>query len=77
MKIDKEKLAAFAALPDDKLWAEVVALAASHGFKLSEVPPSADEMKRLRGAIIGGARLNLAEAARIVNEYNKRGKKNG
>ena len=77
MKIDKEKLAALAALPDDKLWGEVVRVAATHGIKLSATPPSAEEMERLRGAIRGGARLNLTEAVRIVNDYNKRGKKNG
>ena len=76
MKIDKEKLAALAALPDEKLWGEVVALAASHGFKLSATPPPADEMRRLRGAILNGAKLNIAEAARIVNQY-KRGNNNG
>ena len=77
MKIDKEKLASFAALPDDRLWGEVVKLAASHGLKLSATPPSPTEMERLRGAIRGGAKINLAEAVKIVNEYNKRGKRNG
>ena len=77
MKIDKERLASFASLPDDKLWAEVTRLAASHGLKLSETPPSHEEMERLRGAIRGGAKINLTEAVRLVNEYNKRGKKNG
>ena len=77
MKIDKEKLAAFAALPDDRLWTEIVNLASSHGIKLSSAMPPPEEMKRLRGAILGGAKLNMSEAVRIVNQYSKRGKKNG
>ena len=77
MKIDKEKLVAFAALPDDKLWAEIVNIAASHGIKLSSTMPPSEEMKRLRGAILGGAKLNISEAVKIVNQYSKRGKKNG
>ena len=76
MRIDKEKLAALADLPDDMLWGEVVRLAAAHGIKLSPTPPSHAEMERLRGAMRGGARINLAEAVRIVNEY-KRGNRNG
>ena len=31
MRFDREKLEALAALPDDKLWAEVVRIAESYG----------------------------------------------
>ena len=75
MKIDKEKLTALVALPDDKLWAEVKKIAISHGITLPDSPPPHEEMERLRGAVSGGARLNLAQAVRVVNDYRRRGKK--
>ena len=75
MKIDKDKLAALLAMPDDKLWAEVRAIASSHGITLPTAPPPPEEMAKLRGAVSGGARLNFAEAVRVINDYTKRGKK--
>ena len=75
MKIDKDKLAALLAMPDDKLWAEVRAIASSHGITLPTAPPPPEEMANLRGAVSGGAKLNFAEAVRVINNYTKRGKK--
>lgn len=74
MKIDKEKLASLCALGDDELWREVRGIAASHGFKLPEKTPSHSEMEKMRGAVSGGAKLNLAEAVRIINNYRRENK---
>ena len=76
MRIDKDKLAAIAAMPDDKLWSEVRALAASHGYNLPTAMPSASEMSALRAAIAGGAKINLMQAARVLNQSKKRGNGN-
>ena len=75
MRINKDKLAELLALSDDELWLQVVALAAQHGYTLSPKTPPPAEMARLRGAVSGGAKLNLAEAVRILNEYKRGSKK--
>lgn len=74
MKLNKEQLDKIAALSDEELWGEVRGIASKHGFTLPERTPGKSEMQKLRGAISGGAKLNLAEAVRILNEY-KRGTK--
>jgi hypothetical protein len=71
MKIDKEKLKALVEKPDDELWREIVAIAASHGFKLPEKTPSHTEMEKMRAAVSNGAKLNLAEAIRVINNYRR------
>lgn len=75
MKIDKEKLDALIAMPDDKLWAEIRSIALSHGIKLPEKTPAHSEMEKMRAAANSGARLNLAQAVRLINDYRKGEKK--
>ena len=73
MKLNKEQLDKISSLSDEELWGEVCEVAKKHGFTLPTKTPAKSEMQRLRGAICGGAKLNLGEAVRILNEY-KRGK---
>ena len=74
MRIDKEKLDALAALPDDKLWEQIRDLASANGFKLPEKSPSHAELDKIRTAVAGGAKINLAEAIRVVNNYRRSAK---
>nr|MBQ8890723.1 hypothetical protein [Clostridia bacterium] len=74
MKIDKEKLAAIVALPDEELWRMIREVAASHGFKLPENAPAHTEMEKIRNAVSHGASPNITEALRVINDY-RRGKK--
>ncbi len=76
MKIDKDKLRAVAALPDDELWRLIREIAAGHGFTLPERTPSHGELEKIRTAISHGASPNIAEALRVIKDY-KRGNKNG
>lgn len=76
MKIDKEKLAALAALPDDQLWATILEIGKSYGFNLPKQAPPHSELEKIRGAVTGGAKPNLSEAIKLVNNYRK-GQKNG
>lgn len=71
MRIDKEKLSALAALPDEELWRQVKSIAASHGLSLAEKTPSHEELEKLRGIVLGGSKLSLAGAMKIVNQYKK------
>lgn len=69
MKLDREKLNAMVALPDDELWKSIVEIGKSHGFTLPNKTPPHDEMEKLRDLARDGARLNLANAIKILNKY--------
>lgn len=71
MKLNKEKLDALCALDDASLWREIRRIASSHGLTLPENTPPASEMKRLREAVNGGARMNLSEAMKIINNQRR------
>ena len=71
MRFDKEKLEALAALPDDKLWAEVLKIADSVGYTLPREAPPHSELQKMRDAVSGGS-INTLEAMRIVNRLKRR-----
>ncbi len=72
MTFDYEKLKSYAALPDDKLWAEIVSLAAARGIRLPGTVPSHADMERIRDVLCGKEKMHLSDAARLVNEYKKK-----
>ena len=74
MRVDKDKLTAMMSKDDDALWREIREIAGSHGFKLPESTPPKEDMRRLRGTVEGGTRINLGDAMKIINSY-KRGMK--
>ena len=71
MKIDREKISAMCALPDDELWATIVTIGADHGFELPKAPPKHEDMEKLRAAVNGGTKLNLTAALKIIDNYRK------
>lgn len=75
MKIDKEKLAELAAMPDDKLWSTVREIAGAHGFTLPSKPPEHDELEKMRAAVLGGNTPAVGEAIKMINDYRRRAKK--
>lgn len=70
MKINKEKLEALAALPDDMLWAEIVKAASAYGFAMPKETPPHEKLEALRDSV-RGQRINTAEALKILNNYRK------
>jgi hypothetical protein len=70
MRIDREKIAALAALPDDKLWGEIVTMAAGLGFKLPTKTPPPSDMQRLRSAVTG-QKINIGDAMRVLKTYKR------
>jgi hypothetical protein len=74
MRIDKEKLRQMLSRDDESLWCEIRRIAKSHGFDLPEKAPPKSEMDKLRSTVGDGSRLNLGDAAKIINNY-KRGMK--
>ena len=71
MRIDPEKLAKLTALPDNEMWSEIRRIAQKHGITLPEKCPDAKTMSDIRSATAGGAKINLAEAIRVINTYKK------
>ena len=71
MKFNKEQLDALIALPDDKLWSEIVRMAKGYGFTLPEKTPEHEELEKLRGAV-NGSKINVAEALGMLKSYQKR-----
>ena len=72
MKFNKEQLDALLALPDDKLWAEIVKRARGYGFSLPESTPPHAELEKLRSTV-NGANINVADALRLLKNYKKKG----
>ena len=74
MKIDKEKIKAMCALPDEVLWSQIVSIGAENGFTLPKSVPSHTDMQRLRDAVNGGTKMNLAAALKIIDNHRKSAK---
>lgn len=68
MRFDRNKLEAMAALPDDKLWAQIVEIARGYGFKLPDQTPSHEEMQKLREMALG-SKINMTDAMKLLNQY--------
>lgn len=72
MKFNKEQLQRLAEKPDNELWAEIVAMAKSHGYTLPEATPKKDDLEKIRRAIGGVEKISLTDAAKIISAYKKR-----
>ncbi len=68
MRFDKARLEALAALPDDKLWSEVVRIADSFGYTLPKNTPPHSDLEKMRDAVRAD-KINVGEALRLVNRY--------
>lgn len=71
MRFDREKLEALAALPDEKLWAEVVRIADMYGYSLPKETPSHTDLEKMRGAVRSD-KINVSGALKLVNQYKKK-----
>ncbi|MBQ7325902.1 MAG: hypothetical protein IJW93_00290 [Clostridia bacterium] len=71
MRFDRARLEALAALPDDKLWAEVLKIADSFGYSLPRQTPPHSELQKMRDAVKSD-RINISEALRVVNQYKNK-----
>lgn len=71
MRFDREKLEALAALPDEKLWAEIVRIADMYGYSLPKETPSHTDLEKMRGAVRSD-KINVSEALKLVNQYKKK-----
>ncbi len=71
MKINKEELKELAGKSDSELWNEIQKIASSHGYKLPSTAPSSENLEKIRRALSGAEKINLADAARIINSCKK------
>ncbi|MBQ4071996.1 MAG: hypothetical protein IJD51_06275 [Clostridia bacterium] len=75
MKINTEGMRAYANLDDRALWAELLKLAESHGYKLKADMPPKELLDRIRRVMRGEEQISLGEGMKILREYKDRGKK--
>ncbi len=74
MKLDSERLKIYAKLPDNILWAQIVALGEKNGLHLPNKIPSKEVMTKLRRVMTGEESIGLSEAMSLLNAYkNKEG----
>ena len=71
MRFDRSKLEEMAALPDDKLWAQIVQIAGGYGFKLPDKTPSHQEMQKLREMALG-SKISMTDAMKLLNQYKSK-----
>jgi hypothetical protein len=71
MKIDKEKLKAYASLDDRALWDEIKRVGATHGFKLPDKPPASAELAKVRAALFESEKIKLGDALKVIDQYRK------
>ena len=70
MKFDKTRLMELAALPDEKLWEEIVRIAGTFGYSLPNQTPPHEELEKMR-SMVRSDKINVTEAMRMVNRYKK------
>lgn len=70
MRFDKARLEALVAMPDDRLWAEIIKIADGFGYALPRQTPPHEELEKMRDAA-RSQRINVAEALKLVNKYKK------
>lgn len=73
MRFDKKRLEELAALPDDKLWAEVQRIASGFGYTLPQTPPPHSDLEKMRAAVKSQS-INPTDAIRLLNQYKKTGR---
>ena len=72
MKVNKDDLAKLAEKSDAELWQQIQAIAESHGYSLPAKMPSRENMQKIRSAMLGMEKLNISDAAKILNSYKKK-----
>ena len=71
MKFNKEALNEIAKQDDAALWSTIKSIATRYGIKLPEGVPPKNEMSRLRSALSGNEKVNLAGAMEILKSYRR------
>lgn len=72
MKIDREKMKEYAALPDDKLWTMIRRVASEHGYELSLDTPQHDKMEKIREVLRGDVEISMGAALRLLKSYKSK-----
>ena len=72
MKVNKEQLEKLASKSDMALWAEIQEIASRHGLTIPPKMPSHASMEKLRSAMLGVEKINLADATKLINSYKNK-----
>ena len=72
MKINKDEMKRLAGKSDSELWNEIQSLAKKHGYSLPSAMPKHEDIEKIRRALLGVEKINLTDAAKIMNSYKKK-----
>ena len=72
MKINKEEMKRLAEKSDSELWNEIQSIAKKHGYTLPSAMPKHEDIEKIRRALLGVEKINLTDAAKIMNNYKKK-----
>ena len=71
MKFDPNAMTALLSLDDAALWQKIRGIAAAGGVSLSEAPPPAAEMQKLRALMGGAGQADVANAMQTLARYRQ------
>ena len=69
---DKSELSRLASLDDRALWESIRSIASQHGYELSDRNASHEDLEKVRSILRGSEKINMREAARLINTYKKK-----
>ncbi len=71
MKFDPKAMDALLSLDDAALWSRICGIAATGGVSLSQTPPPAAEMQKLRALMSGAGQADVASAMQTIARYKQ------
>ena len=74
MQIDPNALKALLSHSDEGLWELIRRLAKANGIAVSDTPPAAADMKRLREVLTGATDMDADKALALLAKYRREGK---
>lgn len=75
MQLDPAMLQRVLSMNDGDLWKTVAMIASQNGLDLPQKTPAAEEMQKLRRALASVTDQDMADAARLVQEFKNGAKK--
>ena len=75
MQLDPAMLQKVLSMNDGDLWKTVAMIASQNGLDLPQKTPATEEMQKLRRALASVTDQDMADAARLVQEFKNGAKK--
>ena len=72
MRVNNENLKKYAELDDAALWEKLTSTAREKGLKVTDKPPTHEELERVRRILRGEEKISMAEAMKILSTYKQK-----